>query len=390
MFIEFFFTLRRHKVPVSLTEWMVLMEALSRGFARSSLTSFYFLARSILVKSEAFYDHYDLAFQSFFSGIDTPPEIRDEVLGWLNQELDRLPFDPEELAAMEHLDLDELLRLFEERLREQREAHHGGNKWIGTGGTSAFGHSGHHPGGIRVAGESRNRSAVKVAAERNFRNYRSDLTLDVRQIKVALKKLRQLSRVGDAQELNLEETIDKTCKNAGDLELVWMRSRENNLKLLLLMDVGGSMNSHIAVCSRLFSAAHSATHFRDFQYYYFHNCIYDRLYRDIERGEPVSTSQLLHTLPGDYKVIIVGDAAMAFSELVSRHGAIYYQDWNETPGIEWLRRVAAHFTHCVWLNPDNFAYWRHPTVAAIRQVFPMFSLTLEGIGQGVQALLVRH
>lgn len=390
MFTDFFFTLRKYKVPVSLTEWMVLMEALSRGFSRSSLTGFYFLARSILVKSEAFYDQYDLAFQDFFSDLDTPPEICDHVLEWLNQDLDQVSFSPEELAAMEHLELDELLRLFEERLREQREAHHGGNKWIGTGGTSPFGHSGHHPGGIRVGGESQNRSAVKVAAERRFKNYRSDLTLDVRQLKVALKRLRQLSRVGAEEELNLEETVDKTCKNAGDLELVWMKSRENNLKLLLLMDVGGSMNPHIAVCSRLFSAAHSATHFRDFRYYYFHNCIYDKLYRDIERGEPVPTTRLLHTLAGDYKVIIVGDASMGVSELMSRHGAIHYQDWNETPGIEWLKRIAAHFSHSVWLNPDNYAYWRHPTVAGIRQLFPMFSLTLEGIDQGIQALLVRH
>ncbi|MBW1679624.1 MAG: VWA domain-containing protein, partial [Deltaproteobacteria bacterium] len=353
MFIDFFYTLRKYKVPVSITEWMVLMEALSRGYAWSSLTNFYFLARAILIKSEAFYDQYDLAFQDFFQGVETPPEIRDEVLEWLKNPLNRLPFTPEELAEIEQMDLDKLLRLFEERLQEQKEAHHGGSKWIGTGGTSPFGHSGYHPGGIRVGGESRNRSAVKVAAERKFKNYRSDVTLDVRQIKVALKKLRRFTRAGPEDELDLDGTIDKTCKNAGDIELVWMKSRKNAVKLLLLMDVGGSMNPHIRVCSRLFSAAHSANHFKDFQYFYFHNCIYDKLYKDIERGEPLFTNQLLHTLPGDYKVIIVGDASMAVSELMSQHGAISYQDLNETPGIEWMKRIADHFTHCVWLNPDR-------------------------------------
>lgn len=390
MFVDFFYTLRKYKVPVSITEWMVLMEALSRGYAWSSLNNFYFLARSILVKSEAFYDQYDQAFQDFFEGIETPPEIRDEVLEWLKNPFNRLPFTPEELAAIEQMDLNELLRLFEERLREQKEAHHGGSKWIGTGGTSPFGHSGYHPGGIRVGGESQNRSAVKVAGERKFRNYRSDITLDVRQIKVALKKLRQLSRIGSEDELDLEGTIDKTCKNAGDIELVWMKSRQNNIKLLLLMDVGGSMNPHIRVCSRLFSAAHSATHFRDFQYYYFHNCIYDKLYNDIERGEPVFTNQLLLTLSGDYKVIIVGDASMAVSELMSRHGAISYQDLNETPGIEWLKRIADHFTHSVWLNPGQPYTWAHPTISTIKHIFPMYALTLDGLDQAIQKLIVKH
>jgi uncharacterized protein with von Willebrand factor type A (vWA) domain len=390
MFVDFFYTLRKYKVPVSITEWMVLMEALSRGYSWSSLSSFYFLARSILIKSEAFYDQYDQAFQDFFEGIETPPEIRDEVLDWLKNPLNRLPFTPEELAKIEQMDLDELLSLFEERLREQKEAHHGGSKWIGTGGTSPFGHSGYHPGGIRVGGESQNRSAVKVAAERKFRNYRSDITLDVRQIKVALKRLRQLTRTGAEDELDLEETIDKTCKNAGDIELMWMKSRKNNIKLLLLMDVGGSMNPHIRVCSRLFSAAHSASHFRDFQYYYFHNCIYDKLYNDIERGEPVFTNHLLHTLSGDYKVIIVGDASMAASELMSRHGAIYYQDMNETPGIEWLKRITDHFTHSAWLNPDQPSTGRHPTVSAVGNIFSMYPLTLDGIERAVQKLIVKH
>lgn len=389
MFIDFFYTLRKYKLTVSITEWMVLMEALSRGYSWANLTDFYFLARSVLIKSESFYDQYDLAFQDFFQGVETPAEIRDEVLEWLQNPLNRLPLTPEELAKMEDMDMDELLRLFEERLQEQKEAHHGGNKWIGTGGTSPFGHSGYHPGGIRVGGESRNRSAVKVAAERRFKNYRSDVTLDTRQIKVALKKLRQLTRIGEKDELDLDETIDKTCKNAGDIELVWMKSRKNAVKVLLLLDVGGSMNPHIKVCSRLFSAAHSATHFRDFRYYYFHNCIYDKLYKDVEREEYILTSNLLHTLPGDYKVVIVGDAQMAYSELMYRHGGIYYQDMNETPGIEWMKRIADHFTHSVWLNPELFD-WGHSTLSTIKQIFSMYDMTLDGIDQAIQKLIVKH
>ena len=390
MFTSFFYTLKKYKVPVSITEWMALIEALNQGYAWSNLTDFYFLARSLLVKSETFYDQYDLAFQEVFKGIETPLEIRDEVLEWLKNPLNRLPFSPEELAKIKQLDIEELLRLFEERLREQQEAHHGGGKWIGTGGTSPFGHSGYHPGGIRVGGESRNRSAVKIAAERRFKNYRSDLTLDVRQIKVALKKLRHLSRIGPEDELDLENTVDKTSKNAGDLELVWMRSRQNAAKLLLLMDVGGSMDLHITLCSRLFSAAHSTNHFKDLQYYYFHNCIYDKLYKDVERWDSIVTSSLLHTLPSDYKVIIVGDASMATSELIARYGSIHYHDQNETPGIEWLKRLSDHFTHCVWINPDKPSYWKHPTVSAIKQLFPLYTLTVEGIEQAVQKLVVKH
>ncbi|MBN2467925.1 MAG: VWA domain-containing protein [Deltaproteobacteria bacterium] len=389
MFVDFFYTLRKYKLPVSITEWMVLMDALSRGYAWSDLTDFYFLARSVLVKSESYFDQYDLAFREFFQSIETPPEIRDEVLEWLRNPLNRLPLTPEELAEMDLMDIDELLRLFEQRLREQSEAHHGGNKWIGTGGTSPFGHSGYHPGGMRVGGESRNRSAVKVAAERRFKNLRSDVTLDVRQIKVALKRLRQLSRIGDKDELDVDETVDKTCKNAGDIELVWTRGRKNNVKVLLFLDVGGSMNPHSAVCSRLFSAAHSATHFRDFQHYYFHNCIYEKLYTDAERDEFVYTNHLLRTLPGDYKVILVGDAQMAYSELTYPHGALYYQDLNETAGIEWLKRICDHFTYAVWLNPEPFN-WNHPTISAIKHLFPMYELTLDGLDHAIQKLIVKH
>lgn len=387
MFTGFFFTLRKYKVPVSITEWLCLMAALERGFAHSNLTDFYYLARSILVKSETHFDQYDQAFQDFFHGIETPVEITEELMEWLKDPRNDLNLTPEELEELRRMSLDELLEEFERRLREQTERHDGGDHWIGTGGTSPFGHSGANPAGIRVGGPGGGRSAIKVAAERRFRNYRGDLTLDVRQFKVALKKLRQLTRVGPEDELDLEGTIDKTCKNAGDIDLVWRRSRKNKVKLLLLMDVGGSMDPFARTCSRLFSAAHSSTHFKEFQYYYFHNCIYESLYRDMARMESVPTSQILRTLEGDYKVVLVGDALMAPEELFSSYGAIYYYTNSETPGVVWLKRIADHFKHCVWLNPNVRVNWHHPTLSTIRKIFPMYGLTLDGLDQAIKKLI---
>jgi hypothetical protein len=206
---------------------------------------------------------------------------------------------------------------------------------------------------------------------------------------LALRGLRQLSRIGPEDELDLEETIDATAKNAGEIEMIWTRGRKNAVKVFLLMDVGGSMDPFARLCSQLFSAAHSSTHFKDFQYFYFHNCIYDNLYRDIERQEAVSTDYLLCILEPDYKVILVGDARMATQELMERHGAIYYYERNEIPGIIRLKQIAEHFTHCVWLNPEELCYWNHPTVLVIGKLFPMFELTLDGLGQAVKKLVVK-
>ena len=388
MFTGFFFTLKKYKVPVSITEWLCLMDALDLGFAHSSLTDYYYLARSILVKSETHFDQYDQAFQDYFQGIETPVEIAEEILQWLQDPLNDLRLTPEELAQLRRMSLEELLKEFERRLQEQTERHDGGNRWIGTGGTSPFGHSGANPAGIRVGGPGGGRSAIKVAAERRFRNYRGDLTLDVRQFKVALRKLRQLTRVGPEDELDLDRTIDKTCKNAGEIDLVWRRRRKNTVKLLLLMDVGGSMDPFARICSRLFSAAHSSTHFKEFQYFYFHNCIYESLYKDMARAEAVPTSQILHTLESDYRLVLVGDALMAPEELFAPYGSIYYYSNSETPGILWLKRIAEHFKRCVWLNPNIRVNWRHPTLSAIRRVFPMYELTLDGLDEAVRKLAV--
>jgi len=389
MFIDFFYILRKRKVPVSFTEWMTLMEAIAQGHV-DNLDDFYFLARAILVKSEAYFDRYDVAFQEYFSGIETVEEITQQILEWLNDPITRRSLSAEELAGLKCLPLDELIKLLEERIKTQKEAHNGGSKWIGRGGTSPFGHSGENPAGIRIGGPGGGHHAVKVAEERRFRNYSSDMTLDVRQMKVALKGLRRLNRVGPQDELDIDETIDHTAKNVGEIELVWRRRRKNAVKLLLLMDTGGTMDPYIRICSQLFTAAHSSTHFKDFQYYYFHNCIYNEVYKDMQRRDKVSTDYLLKTLEPDYKTIIVGDAYMAPSELLDRNGAIYYYQGNDTPGIDWLKRIAEHFNHSVWLNPDYDLTQQPASVSLISKIFPMYSLTLDGLDKAVKKLTVKR
>lgn len=389
MFTSFFYTLKKRKVPVTLTEWMTLMEALDKGLI-ANLDEFYYLARAILVKSEGYYDQYDVAFQEYFNGLEAPPDIPEKILDWLKDPINKMALTEKEKALFDQMDFDEMLREFEKRMAEQKEQHDGGGYWIGRGGRAPFGHSGSHPAGIRVGGESRGRGAIQIAQERRFRNYRNDLILDVRQTKMALRRLRQLNRIGPEDELDLDETIDATAKNAGDVELHWMRARKNAVKVLLLMDVGGSMTPFIRVCSQLFSAAHASSHFKDFQYYYFHNCVYENLYRDMERQDEVSTEYLLHTLEPDYKVIFVGDARMAVQELTEQYGSIYYYHRNETPGIVWLKRFAEHFSHRIWLNPEEPHYWNHPTVMLIGRLFPMFELTLEGLGEAIRKLIVKR
>jgi uncharacterized protein len=402
LFTHFFFLLRAYGVPVTITEWLALMEALSKGLAFASLTDFYRLTRGIVVKSEAFYDQYDQAFAHAFKGIETPQELADAVWEWLADPLPPLQLSPEDqarlAAAMEMLDLEELNRLFEERLREQKEAHHGGQKWVGTGGTSPFGHSGFHPGGIRVGGESLNRSAVKVAGERRYREYRTDASLDSRQFEVAFRRLRVLSSRTDLppDELDLDATIQRTADHGGMLSLEWRRSRRNQERVAVLMDAGGSMHQHIQVCNRLFTAVQRATHLKDLRFYYFHNCVYDRLYLDpmCHPRNSVFTAEVLHQLSGDYKLILVGDATMAPTELLSSDGIIWWGYTNEEPGIDWLRRLSGHFRHSVWLNPILEHQWETvygaETIRIIRQVFPMFELTVDGLTAAVRRLSVRR
>jgi len=401
MFINFFFALRRQGIPVTIVEWMTLTEALYMGLADSSLTQFYYLARSILVKSETHFDQFDIAFGQYFRGIEAPESLLDGVSKWLDNPLPPYLFSEAErnelIKRLGMPDFEKLREALEERLRTQDGEHHGGNKWVGTGGTSPFGHSGYHPGGVRIGGQSYGRSAVKVAAERHYVEYRSDETLGIRQFEMALRKLRQFStRIdGPKDELDLESTIEETSRNAGTLKLVWSRPRKNTVKLIVLMDIGGSMREHAHICSQLFSAVHKATHFKDIRFYYFHNCIYDFVYVD-DNGylrETVKTTDLFNMFDSDYKVILVGDAAMAPSELLQQNGIIYWDKFNDEPGLTWLSRVAKKFPYNVWLNPIQERYWENAygsyTISLVREVFPMYELTLEGIEQAVKKLMVR-
>ena len=388
MLLEFLFELRRHKVPVGLSEWMALLEALARGLHESSLTAFYHLARALLCHTEASFDAFDQAFLAAFKGLEVDAlALTEQILEWLDDPTSRARLSPAEAAALERLDLDELRRLFAARLREQRERHDGGSRWIGTGGTSPFGQGGVHPTGIKLGDAAGGRSAVLLAAERRFRAYRSDLVLDVRQIKVALRRLRDLRREGRRDELDLEATIDRTCRNAGELDLSWRAPRRNNVKLLLMMDVGGSMDPHAAVVSQLFSAAVQTKHFRDFHAFYFHNCVYEEVYRDAAMRDAVSVAELLRTYGGNYKLVLVGDAMMASWELFEYGGGGDWYTRKLASGAEWLRRLAAHFERKVWLNPEPVRFWNHHTVFAIRSLFPMFPLSLEGLDGAVQTLV---
>jgi len=388
MLFDFLYELRARKIPVGLQEWMALMEALAVGLHESSLTGFYHLARSLLVHSETQFDAYDQAFGHVFQGIEADAlELSDELERWLSDPAVLRYLSPEEKAALEQLDLEQLRRMLEERLREQQERHQGGNRWVGTGGTSPFGHSGYHPTGVRIGGASGMRSAAQVAALRRYRAYRSDLVLDVRQIKLALRKLRELRREGRQDELDLDGTVDKTCKNAGELELVWRPPRRNNIKLLLLMDVGGSMEPYARTVSQLFSAAKQSKHLRDFKALYFHNCVYQKVYRDSWFHDALPVAELIATYGPNYKLVMVGDAMMHPLELMDPGGAIDYWTYNRTPGIEWLRRLADHFERRVWLNPEPPQFWRHITINAIRGLFPMFAFTLDGLEGAVAALV---
>ena len=396
MFIEFFYLLRSQGLKVSLNEWMTLTEALDMGLCRSSLVDFYYLCRSVVVKSEADYDKFDLAFAQFFEGVETGDDLPEEVWKWLDKEIPP-NFGLQQLQKeFPHYELDELLKMMEERLKEQKEEHHGGSYWIGTGGTSVFGHGGYNPAGIRVGGESRHRSAVKVAGERNFRDFRQDNILDTRQFQMAFRKLRQFSSRVDAEktELDVEGTVQETCDNAGMLSLVFEKPRQNTVKVLLLFDSDGSMTPYSKMCSMLFQAADKSNHFKDLKTFYFHNCIYENLYETphCRWGDWIDTEWVFKNLSSDYKVIIVGDASMAPSELMSKGGSSYYSHYNNEPGIVWLERFKRHFSHVVWLNPIKEDYWEWDygsfTIERIGEIFPMFELSIDGLENAIKKLLV--
>ncbi len=376
---------------MSLQEWFTLLEGLELELHESGLSGFYHLARAVLVKTEADFDKFDLAFVEFFKGIKAYDELPEELLKWLSTPIDGNAFD-EAFGGISKLDMDELRRKFEERLKEQNERHDGGSHWVGTGGTSPFGNSGYYPGGIRVGGAGLHRSALQVAGQRNYRDFREDDVLEDRQFQMAFRSLRQLSsnEEGPKDELKLDETIDKTSENAGRLELVFGRPRRNAVKLVVLFDSGGSMWSYARLCGSLFQAASKSNHFKDLKIYYFHNCFYDRLYTTpaCAPAASVETDWVLQNLKSDYRVIIVGDASMAPSELLRPGGCIDYYHCNEEPGIEWIRRFRNKYEKMIWLNPMDPPDWEWGyTIKLIQEEVPMYHLSVDGLQAGLKSLI---
>jgi hypothetical protein len=385
VFLDFLYKLRARRVPVGTQEAVALAQALGKGLHDSSLEGFYHVARALLVHSEAHLDDFDVVFAEHFRGVQVEAKkLADELLEWLKDVRERRELTDEEKAMIEALDLEEVLRLFEERLREQKERHDSGNRWIGTAGTSPFGRGGFNPAGINVGGASGGRSAIRSADARRYRPYRSDVVLDVRQIEVALRKLRAFAREGGVPELDVEATIDATARNAGELEVVTRPPRRPNTRVILMMDVGGSMDPYARLVSQVFSAAKRATHWKELRTYYFHNCIYGRVYKTDGFQDPVKVRDVINECGPHYKLVFVGDALMAPYELLGTSG---YGEEDRVAGIQWLGLLRNHFERAVWLNPEPPHTWRGNTIEAIASVVPMFPLTLEGLGEAVHELV---
>ncbi len=392
MLTGFLLHLRAHRLPVSTREFLTLIEALEAKVVSGSLDDFHALARATLVKDEQHFDRFDVAFGSYFNGIDAlfdvgPDNTREIPEDWLRREFMR-NLSEEDRRRIEALGgLDKLMETLRERLAEQRARHAGGSKWIGTGGTSPFGAHGHNPEGVRMGREGGNRTAVKVWEARDFRNLDGDVELNTRNLKVALRKLRRFAREGVPEELDLPGTIDGTAHNAGLLDIRMQPERRNRVKVLLFLDVGGSMDPHVEACEELFSAAKSE--FRHLETFYFHNCIYDHVWRDNvrRRSERTPTLELVRTYGPDWRVIVVGDAAMSPYELTERGGSVEYT--NDEPGIAWLARLFAHFRRVIWWNPEPPRAWEYTrsTQIVLSALGPrMFPLTLDGVARGIDAL----
>ncbi len=390
MFVDFLYELRGAGLLVSSHEWRVLLEGLAKGLHGSSLDGFYRLARLTCVKDTSQYDLFDQAFLKYFRNVAFEASaLTQELLDWLNNPIQKKLLSDEERALLESLDLERLREMFEERMKEQKERHDGGNRWIGTGGTSPFGHGGTHPSGIRIGGPGGGRSAMQIAHERRFKDYRKDLVLDVRQIDLALRKLRMLGREGAEEELDIEQTVDKTGKNAGDLSLVFKAPRRNQLKLILLMDVGGSMDPYAELVGRLFTAASRAGRFSKFRSYYFHNCVYDEVFEDAQFRNGIKVEDLIANSSRDERLVVVGDALMHPAEILHPGGHIYYYHHNPRAGIDWLKRLSEYYRFSVWLNPEKKRYWPRTTIEVVEQVFSMHELTLNGLEDAVSDLLRR-
>jgi uncharacterized protein with von Willebrand factor type A (vWA) domain len=388
MLIDFFLHLKARKLPVSTREFLTLLEALRERVGSNSIDDFYFLSRACLVKDEGHYDRYDRAFGEYFKGVTEIPGLETELPEEWLQAMAKKLLTPEEKAKLEALGWDKLMEELKKRLEEQKGRHQGGSKWIGTGGTSPFGNSGYHPEGIRIGGESAgNRTAVKVWARREFRNLDDNVELGTRNIKVALRRLRRFAREGAAEELDLDETIRGTARNAGWLDLKMRPERHNKVKVLLFLDIGGSMDDHVRVCEEMFSAAKSE--FKHLEHFYFHNCVYDFVWRDNTRrhGERLPLWDVMHRYGNDYKLVLVGDATMSPYEIMHPGGSVEYN--NEEPGAVWLRRLLDTYPAAIWLNPEPEASWDYrPSIGLIREIMEarMFPLTLDGLARAMREL----
>ncbi|ASU39413.1 hypothetical protein hmeg3_14660 [Herbaspirillum sp. meg3] len=387
MLIDFFFTLKDARIPVSIKEFLILLEAMQKNVISPAIDDFYYLSRITLVKDEANYDKFDKAFGSYFKGIETIFEKNPEIpLDWLMKRMQR-ELTPEQKAALEKFGYDKLMDRLKELLKEQHERHEGGNKWIGTGGSSPFGNSGYNPEGIRIGGESKNRSAVKVWDERTYKDYDSERELGTRNIKVALRRLRKFARDGAEEELALDDTIRATANNAGYLDIKMQPERRNNIKVMMLFDVGGSMDDHIARTEELFSAA--KTEFKNMEFFYFHNCVYDYVWKNNRRrhAERFPTWDLLHKYSADTKLIFVGDATMSPYEIVQPGGSVEYN--NAEAGAVWLQRFTSTFSNFAWLNPEPEGLWQYrQSIAIIQQLMSqrMFPLTIDGLERAMRLL----
>jgi len=396
MFVDFFYQIKESGIPVSPTSFLTLHRALRLGLI-NSLGDFYTASRSILVKSERYFDLFDQVFACYFEGAEMPDQdgfALDEMARnlldiWLQDPkilADAMGLDESELKKMTP---EELIEYFKERLKEQTERHDGGGKWIGTGGTSPVGHSGHHPGGMRVGGISRNRSAVKVAMERRYKDYSLDGPLTQAMVGEAIKRLRHLVPVGPKDRVNVESTIYRTMKNAGDIEIVFDRSLKDRLKIILAIDNGGwSMDPYVEVVQTLF--VYARAQFKDIQTYFFHNTIYDAVWKDATRYKEPRRLDEFAAIDPETRLILVGDASMAPYELMATDGSIHLEERSGKSSIERLKFLSEIFKHSVWLNPVPASAWNYtPTILAIGRIFPMFELSIDGLEKAVAQLISR-
>ena len=393
MLIDFFYTLRAAKLPVSVKEFLTLLEALQADVVgprqpdACSIDDFYYLARTALVKDEKHFDKFDRAFAAYFKGVEHIADFRKEIPAeWLRKILEK-ELTPEQKAAIEKMGWDELMETLKKRLDEQKERHEGGSKWIGTGGTSPFGHGGYNPQGIRIGGKGGNKSAVKVWDQRAYRDYDDSQELGTRNIKVALRRLRKFARTGSEFELDLPDTIRSTAANAGWLDIKMVPERHNSVKVLLLMDVGGTMDEHIARVEELFSA--TKAEMKHLEFYYFHNCVYDFMWKNNRRrfAEKFATWDIIRKYNKDYKLIFVGDATMSPYEILQPGGSVEYN--NEEPGAEWLQRLTHAFPKFAWINPEPQGVWQYgQSIAIIQQLMGQrfFPLTLKGLEDAMRML----